>query len=71
MTKAEQNEKIKEVWMRKLRDRSDIPDSIGEIYSAWLQGKIKQASDQLTALGQAQQQQQLDQATGQDGGEAA
>lgn len=67
MTKERQNEIIKEAWVRRLQSDLSIPDSIGETYSAWLQGKIKQASDQLTAIGQAKQQQQLDQA--QSGGE--
>lgn len=65
MTRAEQNDIIKRAWTRKLRDRSDIPESIGETYAAWLQGKIKLASQQLTAVGQAQQQQQLAQAQAQ------
>lgn len=69
MTKERQNEIIKEAWTRRLQADKSIPEGIGNIYSAWLQGKIKQASDQLTALGQAKQQQQLEQAQG--GGEEA
>lgn len=64
MTKERQNDIIKEAWTRRLRAQLDIPESVGSLYSAWLQGKIKQASDQLTALGQAQQKQQLEQAQG-------
>lgn len=64
MTKERQNEIITEAWTRRLQAKLDIPERVGELYSAWLQGKIKQASDQLTALGQAKQQQQLEQAQG-------
>lgn len=70
MTKERQNQIIKEAWTRRLQADLDIPESIGETYSAWLQGKIKQASDQLTALGQAKQKQQLEQAQS-GSGEAA
>ena len=47
MTKEEQNQIIKDVWVRNLQKENDIPEDIGNIYRNWLLGKIKQASDQL------------------------
>lgn len=47
MTKEEQNQIIKDAWMRNLQKEKDIPEDIGNIYRNWLLGKIKQASDQL------------------------
>lgn len=47
MTKEEQNQIIKDVWVHNLQKEKDIPEDIGNIYRNWLLGKIKQASDQL------------------------
>ena len=47
MTKEEQNQIIKDVWVRNLQKEKDIPEDIGNIYRNWLLGKIKQASDQV------------------------
>ena len=47
MTKEEQNQIIKDVWVRNLQKEKDMPEDIGNIYRNWLLGKIKQASDQL------------------------
>ena len=47
MTKEEQNQIRKDVWVRNLQKEKDIPEDIGNIYRNWLLGKIKQASDQL------------------------
>ena len=47
MTKEEQNQIIKDTWVRSLQKEKDIPEDIGNIYRNWLLGKIKQASDQL------------------------
>ena len=47
MTKEEQNQIIKDIWVRNLQKEKDIPEDIGNIYRNWLLGKIKQASDQL------------------------
>lgn len=47
MTKEEQNQIIKDTWVRNLQKEKDIPEDIGNIYRNWLLGKIKQASDQL------------------------
>lgn len=47
MTKEEQNQIIKDAWVRSLQKEKDIPEDIGNIYRNWLLGKIKQASDQL------------------------
>ena len=47
MTKEEQNQIIKDTWVRNLQKEKDIPEYIGNIYRNWLLGKIKQASDQL------------------------
>lgn len=47
MTKEDQNQIIKDTWVRNLQKEKDIPEDIGNIYRNWLLGKIKQASDQL------------------------
>ena len=47
MTKEEQNQIIKDTWVRNLQKARNIPEDIGNIYRNWLLGKIKQASDQL------------------------
>lgn len=47
MTKEEQNQIIKDAWVRSLQKEKDIPEDVGNIYRNWLLGKIKQASDQL------------------------
>ena len=47
MTKEEQNQIIKDVWVHNLQKEKDIPEDIGNIYRNWLLGKIKQASDQV------------------------
>lgn len=47
MTKEEQNQIVKDTWVRNLQKEKDIPEDIGNIYRNWLLGKIKQASDQL------------------------
>lgn len=47
MTKEEQNQIIKDAWVRNLQKEKDIPEDIGNMYRNWLLGKIKQASDQL------------------------
>ena len=47
MTKEEQDQIIKDTWVRNLQKEKDIPEDIGNIYRNWLLGKIKQASDQL------------------------
>lgn len=47
MTKEEQNQIIKDAWVRNLQKEKDIPEDVGNIYKNWLLGKIKQASDQL------------------------
>lgn len=47
MTKEEQNQTIKDAWVRNLQKEKDIPEDVGNIYRNWLLGKIKQASDQL------------------------
>ena len=54
MTKEEQNQIIKDAWVRNLQKRTDIPEDIGNVYKNWLLGKIAQASQQMM---QAQQQQ--------------
>jgi hypothetical protein len=65
MTKEQQNQIIKDAWVRALQKENDIPENIGNIYKNWLLGKIKQASDQLKQPaqpeGDQQQQQQEEQ----------
>jgi len=47
MTKEEQNQIIKDAWVRNLRKENDIPNDIGNIYKNWVIGKVKAASAQL------------------------
>ena len=47
MTKEEQNQIIKDAWVRNLRKENDIPNDIGNIYKNWVIGKVKAASSQL------------------------
>lgn len=47
MTKEEQNQIIKDAWVRNLQKQGDIPEDIGEIYRNWVQAKVKEASSQL------------------------
>lgn len=54
MTKEEQNQIIKDAWVRNLQKETDIPENIGEIYKNWVRSIVIQASQQLTA--EAQQQ---------------
>lgn len=58
MTKEEQNQIIKDTWVKNLRAEKDLPESIGDTYAAWLQGKIKQANEQLTSVENANNKQQ-------------
>lgn len=47
MTKEEQNQIIKDAWVRNLQAEKEIPSDIGSTYKNWLLGKIKQAASQL------------------------
>lgn len=47
MTREEQNQIIKDAWVRNLQKEGDIPKDIGEIYKNWVLGKVQQASSQL------------------------
>lgn len=47
MTKAEQNQIIKDAWTRALQKENDIPTNVGDIYKNWLLGKIQEAHAQL------------------------
>lgn len=47
MTKEEQNQIIKDAWVRHLQKETDIPVNIADIYKNWVLGKIAQASGQL------------------------
>lgn len=55
MTKGEQNQIIKDAWVKALQKEKDIPADVGEIYKNWLLGKIQDASVQLNQ-GAGQQQ---------------
>lgn len=68
MTKERQTQLILQVWQKKLRRREEIPEHLVASYKKWLLAQIENASSQITAVGQAQQQAQLDQAM--QGGEA-
>lgn len=56
MTKEEQNQIIKDTWVRNLQKENDIPESVGEIYRNWVLGKIQEASAQLTQTQGPQEQ---------------
>lgn len=72
MTKEEQNQIIKDAWVRNLQKSVNIPENIGNVYKNWLLGKIKQASQQMMqSQQQAQQQPQQAQAQQQEGQEAS
>ena len=60
MTKEEQNQIIKDAWVRNLRKENDIPEDIGGLYVNWVRNMIAQASAQL-------QQSQGPQEQGQEG----
>lgn len=47
MTKEEQNQIIKDAWVRNLQKEADIPEDIGNIYKNWVLTKIQEASAQL------------------------
>lgn len=59
MTKEEQNQIIKDAWVRNLQKENDIPTDIGQIYENWVLGKIQEAQQQLL---QPQQQQEAQEA---------
>lgn len=58
MTKEEQNQTIKDAWVRNLQKEDNIPENVGEIYRNWVLGKIQQASSQLQQSAQPQQDEQ-------------
>lgn len=67
MTKEEQNQIIKDAWVRNLRKETDIPENIGNIYKNWVIGKVKAANSQLQEPAQpAQPAQQQEQAPEQE-----
>lgn len=47
MTLAEQNQIIRDAWVRNLQKQGNIPEDLGTIYKNWLKEKIKQAAEQL------------------------
>lgn len=55
MTKEEQNQIIKDAWVRNLQKENDIPTDIGQLYENWVLVKIQEAQQQLL---QPQQQAQ-------------
>lgn len=61
MTKEEQNQIIKDAWVRNLQKHKDIPDDVAGMYRSWVLGKVKQASEQLV---QQQPQPQEEQGQG-------
>lgn len=58
LTKEQQNQIIKDAWVRNLQKEDDIPSDIGNIYRNWLQSKINEASAQLQQPAQPIQGQQ-------------
>ena len=71
MTKEEQNQIIKDAWVRNLQKTVNIPENIGNIYKNWLLGKIQQASQQMMQAQQTQGQQQGGQGGGDQQGQGA
>jgi hypothetical protein len=67
MTKEEQNQIIKDAWVKGLQKEKDIPSDVGEIYKNWLLGKIQDASAQLNQ-GAGQQEQMNQEQGGQENG---
>lgn len=65
MTKEEQNQIIKDAWVRNLQKEGDIPTGIGQIYENWVLGKIQEAQQQLLQPQQQQEAQQGQEAQGQ------
>lgn len=65
MTKEEQNQIIKDAWVRNLQKENDIPTDIGQIYENWVLGKIQEAQQQLLQPQQQQEAQQGQEAQGQ------
>lgn len=47
MTKEEQNQIIKDAWVRNLQKEGDIPEDIATIYKNWVMSLIQKVSDQL------------------------
>ncbi|MBP5594481.1 MAG: hypothetical protein J6Y02_03800 [Pseudobutyrivibrio sp.] len=47
MTKEEQNQIIKDAWVRNLQKEGDIPESISLIYENWVLSLIQKVSSQL------------------------
>lgn len=66
MTKEEQNQIIKDAWVRNLKKETDIPTDIGQLYENWVLVKIQEAQQQLL---QPQQQQEAQQNQPQGQGE--
>lgn len=64
MTKEEQNQIIKDAWVRNLKKETDIPTDIGQLYENWVLVKIQEAQQQLLQP-QQQQAQQGQEAQGQ------
>lgn len=58
MTKEEQNQIIKDAWVRNLRKADDIPENIGQTFAFWVRNKIMQVSMQLKEPAPQQQEQQ-------------
>lgn len=47
MTKEEQNQIIKDAWVRNLQKEGNIPEDIAGIYRNWVLTLIQKVSDQL------------------------
>lgn len=65
MTKEEQNQIIKDAWVRNLKKETDIPTDIGQLYENWVLVKIQEAQQQLLQPQQQQAQGQGQEAQGQ------
>ena len=65
MTKEEQNQIIKDAWVRNLKKETDIPTDIGQLYENWVLVKIQEAQQQLLQPQQQQGAQQGQEAQGQ------
>lgn len=50
MTKEDQNQIIKDAWVRNLQKKEDIPEDIGQTFRNWVLGLIKKSNGQLTQM---------------------
>ena len=69
MTKEEMNTIIKDTWQRKLAERNNIPEDLGETFANWVRQMALNSRSALTDMGsnpnEQQEQQPEDKGNGQ------